>query len=337
MAKAKKLPSGNYRVQVSKTIDGRLVRKSFTAPDRRKAELAAAEWVANQTELAAVENITLRQAYDRYISSKENVLSPATVRTYRTMANTSLSDIMHLPIESLSLNILQRSINIYAANHQPKGVRNCAALLSAVMAMFRPDFNVRLTLPQKKKAEMYIPDDEDIKKLLEIISGTRLEVPVLLAAFGPMRRGEICALTSNDINGNIITVNKAMVKGPDNNWIIKAPKTYSSYRQIEFPDFVIEKLKGIEGNITDMTPASITDAFLKLLRKNGLPEYRFHDLRHYAVSTLHSINVPDKYIMARGGWSTNHTMNTVYNHTLKSKTDSIEQKINSHFSDVFSN
>jgi integrase len=170
---------------------------------------------------------------------------------------------------------------------------------------------------------------------LEVVKGQEIEIPILLAAFGPMRRGEICALTSDDVNGNIITVNKSLVRTPDNNWVLKAPKTYSSYRQIEYPDFVIEKIKNINGNLTTMSPSAITNAFLKILRKNNMPEFRFHDLRHYAVSTLHSINVPDKYIMARGGWATNHTMNNVYNHILQSKKDELSQKITTHFNTVY--
>ena len=53
-------------------------------------------------------------------------------------------------------------------------------------------------------------------------------------------------------------------------------------------------------------------------------------------ATIVSINVPDKYIMARGGWATNHTMNNVYNHILQSKKDELSQKITSHFNSVYS-
>jgi integrase len=91
-------------------------------------------------------------------------------------------------------------------------------------------------MPQKKKPELYIPDDNDIKTLLNAVKGQRIEIPILLAAFGPMRRSEICALTSDDVNGNIITVNKSMVMGDDKKWHIKAPKTFSSYRNIEYPE-----------------------------------------------------------------------------------------------------
>ena len=331
MAKAKKLPSGNWRVQASKTVNGQKLRKSFTSSDRRKAELDAARWV-NGIERQNDKNlITLKQAIDRYILVKENVLSPATVRGYASISRMALQDIMQAPICSLTLDRLQMSVNIYAASHSPKSVRNCVGLLSAVFAMFRPDFRLSVTVPQKEKRELFIPDDNDIKKLLELAKETKLEIPIMLAAFGPMRRGEICALTSDDIHGNIVSVNKSMVVNDKGEWLIKPPKTYSSYREIEYPDFVIEKLSGISGRIVPIVPNALSDAFSRLLKKNGFPHFRFHDLRHYAVSTLHAINVPDKYIMARGGWQTNHTMNNIYNHTIKSKRDEMEDRITEHF------
>ncbi len=335
MAKAKRLPSGNWRVQASKVIDGKQIRKSFTAPDKRKAELLAAQWSDDMTEQNDTENITLKQAFEKYIEIKENVLSPSTTINYKSIARVALQDIMHLPIGKITQPQIQKSVNIYSATHSPKSVRNCIGLLTAVLGMFRPDFKVSITAPQKEKKELYIPDDENMKKVLQAAEGTELEIPILLAAFGPMRRGEICAITSDDVHGNIITVNKSLVADDRGVWRVKAPKTFSSYREIEYPDFVINKIKNIEGKIVKITPSKITKEFLRLLRKNNIPEFRFHDLRHYAVSTLHAINVPDKYIMARGGWQTNYTMNNVYNHILKSKRDEMEEKIIEHFDKNF--
>lgn len=335
MGKAKKLPSGNWRVQVSKVIDGKQIRKSFTTTDKRKAELMAAQWSDDMAHQNDTDKITLKQAFERYIDIKENILSPSTIINYKSITRVALQDIMHLPIRKLTQPQIQKSVNAYSANHSPKSVRNCIGLLTAVLGMFRPDFRVSITAPQKEKKELYIPDDEDMKKVLQAAEGTELEIPILLAAFGPMRRGEICAVTSDDIHGNIVTVNKSLVVDDQGVWRVKAPKTFSSYREIEYPDFVIDKIKNIEGRIVKITPSKITKEFLRLLRKNDIPEFRFHDLRHYAVSTLHAINVPDKYIMARGGWQTNYTMNNVYNHILKSKRDEMEEKIIKHFDKNF--
>lgn len=335
MAKAKKLPSGNWRVLATKTISGKKYRKSFTAKDRRTAELNAAEWVAKQNDYLQTNDITLREAYGRYIDSKENILSPGTIRVYRGTAATHLQSIMDIRISALTTEMIQRAVNIAAAEVTPKTVRNIHGLLSAVLKMFRPNFVLNTTLPQKKPAQLYIPDDNDVKNLMAAVKNTDMEIPVLLAAFGPMRRGEICALTSDDINGNIVSVNKAVVRDENGKTVVKVPKTASSYREIEFPDFVIDKLKGIKGKITTISPSHITRRFKKILKNNNIPEFRFHDLRHYNVSILHAMNIPDKYIMARGGWKTNYTMNNVYNHALKSKQSEYDSKISSHFTNIY--
>ncbi len=335
MAKAKKLPSGNWRVQANKTVDGNVYRKSFTSSNKRKAELMAAEWVADIEKDTNIENISLKQAFKKYIDIKNSVLSPSTIRAYISLSNNTFQNIMDISIENINSVIIQKEINALSITASPKYVRNAYGLLKAVLSMFRPEFNPNISLPQKNKPQLYIPDDNDMKILLNEVKGEEIEIPILLAAFGPMRRGEICALDSEDIHGNIVTVNKSLALGPDRKWHIKAPKTYSSYRDIEYPDFVIKRLQGKQGKITTMSPSAITDAFQRILKKCNLPPFRFHDLRHYAVSTLHSINVPDKYIMARGGWATNYTMNNVYNHTLKAKADEMENRISNHFSNIY--
>ena len=330
MGKAKKLPSGNWRARAK--VNG--ITRSFTAADKRTAELMAMQWQAGKQEENRI-GITLSEAYERYISAKERVLSPSTIKCYHSMHRNTFQSIMGMKISDLNSVMVQREISNISASHQPKYVRNAYSLLTAVMDMFAPDVSLRVSLPQKKKTEMYIPDDNDVAILIKASEGTNLEIPILLAAFGPMRRGEICALTSDDVEGNIVTVNKSMVLTPQNKWEIKSPKTYSSYRNITYPDFVIDKIKGKKGRIVDMTPFAITDAFPVLLKRAGLPHFRFHDLRHYAVSTLHAQNIPDKYIQARGGWQTNYTMNNVYNHIIKNKKDETEDKIISHFTQVF--
>jgi integrase len=335
MAKAKKLPSGNWRVQASKTINGKMVKKSFTAESKKEAEYIATEWQLKIEEDNAVDNITLHEAFKRYIASKENILSPNTIRVYLNISRAHFQGIMHRKINSLTMEDFQREINISAATSSPKTVRNVNGLLSAVLKMFRPDFNLNTSLPQKKPTELYIPDDNDIKKLMAIVKDTEMEIPILLAAFGPMRRGEICALTSDDIVGNVVLVNKAVAHDKNGKIVVKAPKNVSSYREIDFPDFVIEKLQGIKGKITNISPAHISRRFKVILKNNGIPEFRFHDLRHYNVSILHAMNVPDKYIMARGGWRTNATMNKVYNHVLKNKQNEYTNEINKHFSNIY--
>ena len=163
------------------------------------------------------------------------------------------------------------------------------------------------------------------------ISGTELEIAVLLAAFGTLRRGEICALTDQDIHGDYITVNKAYVRDEHNEWVLKEPKTFSSNRTIELPHFVIEKMSGISGQIIKVHPDALSERFRRAIRSSGLQKFRFHDLRHYSASILHAIGVPDQYIMQRGGWASDHVMKAVYRNTIDEETTKQNAKIISHF------
>lgn len=335
MSKAKKLPSGNWRVQAQITVDGITIRKSFTHSERRKAELAATAWQSG-VQQEQIENITLAAAYERYISAKENVLSPSTIRNYKILSNNALQDIMQIKLERLNNEIIQRSINQFAATHSPKTVRNCHGLLSAVLTMFRPDFTLHTKLPQKVKTAMFIPTDEVIRNLMSAVKDTSLEVPVLLAAFGALRCGEICALTSDDVFDKGIHVNKSMVCDSEGKWHIKPPKTVSSDRYVELPPFVIEQLQEKNGRIVNLTPHTISTNFNRFLRQHNIPHFRFHDLRHYNVSILHAMGIPDKYIMAQGGWSTNYTMQNVYNHIMSDKQTKFAKRISNHFEKIYS-
>ena len=150
-----------------------------------------------------------------------------------------------------------------------------------------------------------------------------------------MRRGEICALTDCDIVGNTVSVNKGYVLDKDNKWVLKhSPKTDSSNRIIVMPDFVIDRIRGIEGEIIKATPGQISSRFNRAIHFSGLPHFRFHDLRHYCASILHAMNIPDQYIMARGGWATDNVMKRVYFGEISDEAAKFNKQIMDHFSEL---
>jgi hypothetical protein len=44
-----------------------------------------------------------------------------------------------------------------------------------------------------------------------------------------------------------------------------------------------------------------------------------------------SLNIPDKYAMERGGWSSPSVMKSVYQHTFSAEREAIEDKIDNYF------
>lgn len=333
MAKAKKLPSGSWNVVVyaGKDSDGKRRYESFTAPTKREAEFLAAEFTLKRKERQAG-NITVGEAIDRYIDSKESVLSPSTVREYRKSAARDLMGLRDVKLRDITQELVQREISREAATHSPKTVRNMHGLLSAALAMFLPDFVLRTALPQKEKKQIYIPTDEDIKTLLKYAEGKSLEVPILLAATGSLRRSEISALTVDDVTDTGVVINKAMVKDQHGKWVIKKPKTAAGYRFTPLAPQVIEKVKA---GLPCIVPNSITSEFDRALKACGLPHFSFHKLRHYYASVLHSLGVPDKYIMLNGGWECESVLHGVYQHTLTDRAEKENTKVVGYFEDLY--
>ena len=93
-----------------------------------------------------------------------------------------------------------------------------------------------------------------------------------------------------------------------------------------------KKLMACDEQIVTINPSQITNRFMRLMKKNNMPHFRFHDLRHYCASIQHALGIPDSYIMQRGGWGSDAVLKSVYRHTLENKENEMNQKINDHFS-----
>lgn len=337
MATAKKLKSGSWRCLVYSHTDahGKRHYESFTAPTKKEAEALAANYAVTKDREERCD-LNFKQAMDFYIEMKEPVLSPSTIRGYDNMRKVLEADYDHLcrmNVSSIKKNDLQRVINDISGKKSPKTVRNYNGFIMAVIKQQRDGFDVHLTLPQKERPELHIPTDAEIKLLLKAIEGTTLEVPVLLASFGLMRRGEICAASIEDIEGTRIHVKHSLVKGKDGQHHKKVPKTFTSDRYVELPQFVIDKINA-QGFICNVQPHTLTVMLQKVLKRNNIPSFRFHDLRHYSCSIRSSLGIPTEYILEDGGWQTDYVMKNIYRHTLSDKKREFTAKTINHFNSL---
>ncbi len=333
MAKAKKLPSGSWRILIflGKDENGKQIRKSITAPTKKEAEMQAALLLMEKEK--AQNDTSLEVACHAYIESKRHVLSPSTESEYEKMISRSFSSILHYRLDDITLKVIQSWVNKRAAKCSRKTIENELHFLGSVLKQNGIYIHSeQLTLPQKKKIEPHMPSAEDVRKIMEAGDGD-YKVAMLLATFGPMRRSEICALEPRDIEGNYVHVTKAIVKDKNRNWVLKDPKTYSSTRTIEFPDFVIKAFKR-HGKIK-VSPDAITHQHAHILKRLGIRHFRFHDYRHYGASVLHALGMPDKYIMQRGGWSSQGTLERIYKHALDEISQKENAKANAYFEKHF--
>lgn len=346
MATAKKLPSGSWRCQVFagyEIVDGKKKRvyKSFTCADlsrrgKKECERMAAEWALTQQDPG--DNITVFDAVRKYIDIKEKVLSPSTIRGYERYLKTRITPIQSRMITELTQSDVQLWINNLSVDCSPKYIKNLYGLFSSAVSYFGGrKFDV--TFPAAVSPCLHTPCDDDVRILISHLKDRpELLAAVLLAAFGSMRRGEICALLPSDFVGSRVRVTKSMVQDKDGFWVVKpTPKTDESNRVVVLPDFVLEQISIPDhGRVVPLHPEQVSNRFRRAVRSCGCGTvFRFHDLRHYYVSIAHALGVPDAYIMQMGGWKTDNVMHRVYRDTLPDVMAAEQDKMTEHFRSVF--
>ena len=332
---AKRLPSGKYRARATSQVNGERVFKSFTADTKEQAEFLAATWATKKKRSSV--NPTLAEAIDDFIAHRDGILSPSTIAGYISLGNLIKSDLGRLCVSEITSEKLQAYIARLSANKSAKTVKNYATFITAVLSTVLPDKKFNLVMPRREPLTYNLPSENALKVLLDNSTGD-LHLAILLGGVGGFRRGEICAIKQEDIlrDFSAIYIHADMVKDKEKNWIYKpTPKSSSSVRCVKMPPEIIEQIPKTPGFIINHSPDWITRTFGRYVRKMGL-SCRFHDLRHYCASYLHSIGIPDQYIIERLGHSTDDTLKRVYRNALPEKTLVFEKKANDAFAKAFS-
>ena len=343
MPTARKLKSGSWHCVVfshyETAADGTKKRKyeSFTCstPGRQgkaECERMAAEWYYKKRK-GRCSDYTVREALDRYLASKEHVLSPSTLKTYTQYRNCYFGPIGMLLLRQIRSDDVQAWVSCLSIGRSPKTVKNIYNFFTAACAMFGLN-DLSATLPQKRGSTQHTPTDAEVSALLQYLDRPGkedLRRAVMLSAFCSLRRGEICALTDKDIIGNRLLISKSVVRNKDGVWVVKTPKTTESYRYVDVPGFLLDELRTIEGPLVKLKPHQVTNRFVDAIRYSHCTHFRFHDLRHYYVSISHALGIPDAYIMECGGWKTDHVMKTVYLSTMDDRRQKEQEKLQAHF------
>lgn len=347
MARAKKLPSGNWRVQMyaGKDPTGKRIYESFTAPTKREAERLAANWDAERKARGNDwEDRTIKETIKAYIKTCEAAgMSPATIRSYTAMTNSGFEKIKDVLISRITLSMIQDQVDERARTKSPKTVRNELALLRSAISRYRKDIDFKdVILPKRKKAEMIIPADSQVKDLIaDVADDNDMFIAVLLAALMGLRRSEICALEWSDIDKETHTlhVSKALVRGPGGKHVVKNTKTASGDRYLPIPDAMYAQLmvrRNLSTKLVALSPNAITERYERVRKRLKIPG-RFHDLRHYHASVMIAVGAPEKYIVADMGHSSFDMVRKVYGHIMDEKKREISQGLAAHSDKILDN
>ena len=335
MANAKQLPSGAWRVRV---YDKELKKQvSFTSQLEGKAGKAEAELMAREYQLGKRQKQekgrTVGECIDEYIMLKENILSPTTIAEYKRYKKSELITLCDMYLNDLTANDVQELVNKLALTKKPKTIRNAHGLLASVLNVYAPDLRLRTTLPKQQKKIKELPP---VEQVVNAVMGSDIELPCMLAIWCSLCMSEVRGLKREDIKNGELTIHrtKLLVEGHD--VIREGTKTYDSTRKIKLPEYILNLIDKVPAEQEFLVKYTDNTIFVKLQRLTaaaGIKEHvSFHDLRHMNASVMLALNIPDKYAMERGGWSSPHVMKSVYQHTFSAEREAADAKIDNFFS-----
>jgi integrase len=230
------------------------------------------------------------------------------------------------------------------------------ALDTAVLWNILP-FNVcdKVTAPRQRRHEMQTLTPEQAQQFLQAAQEHRLKALFVLALATGMRKGEIAGLKWQDISMTYGTLHvRRTISYINKIGIIESePKTEQGRRSIVLPAFAMEALKEhrllqleeqlragelwqdhdlvfstATGDYINPT-STLLKIFKTILKKAGLPDMRFHDLRHSAATLLLSMGVHAKVIQELLGHSQISITMNIYGHVLPSMQQDAMEKMNS--------
>lgn len=338
--KFKKLKNGYYSAVISLGFDenGKRKQKRISAPSKWELQKLIEEIQANRTNVNSRE-MTVHQAMAEYVASRESVIEPTTLRTYHYIVDFRLKSIHDIKIKQLQIVDIQKAINQETRlGLSRRTIKAGVDLLKSALDLYDILLNFKkLKLPKAVKSKDDLPELDAIFQALE---GTSIETYCILALNGCLRVGEVLGLKFADIDSESDSIYIHRTQLATEKGVIYRDycKTDKSMRTIRISPELCEKIKNLPHNSEDdfvvpLTYKALYNRYYRIMKKNGLPT-KFHTIRKLSASTLHAAGMPDKYILAMGGWSTDNILKSVYEKTFESEREKATQKAVECFSEV---
>ncbi|MER3401403.1 MAG: site-specific integrase [Thermoflexus sp.] len=202
--------------------------------------------------------------------------------------------------------------------------------------------------PRVPRKEVRTLDAEQARRLLEAARGDRLEALCVLALTTGMRQGELLGLQWEDVDLKAGTVSVRRTLLELNGKLAPGETKSGRPRRVDLPDIAVEALREhrkrmlAEGHpgpwvFCDTRGGPIRRNniirrwFKPLVRRAGLPDIRFHDLRHTAATLLLRLGVHPKVVQERLGHSQIGVTLDTYSHVLPSMQKEAARKLDAIF------
>jgi integrase len=349
-------PNGTWRVQV--LVEGK--RLSYSAKTRQECQAWLKQTISQIDGGLSFNGATMQ--FGDYIQGwlknvKEN-RRPTTFIQYSIIINRYI-----LPaFGSLRLkDLAPMRIEAYLTARQAEGLgdRTCQ-LIHAVMhvilaSALRKGLIGRNPMDAVEKPRVARPKKkitlatEQVQQLLIAAAETKEEAVYQVELATGLREGELSGLKWSDVNWNrgYLKIQRQVQRIAHQGLIFSPPKTETGNRNLALGRQTLVKLqehrqrqeqqKLVAGDRwqdndlifptiigTPKDPHNLLKSFKRLLVQAGLPQMRFHDLRHTSITLLlNEVGVPIKEAQRRAGHASPSTTINIYGGETTSKMDEI--------------
>ena len=247
-----------------------------------------------------------------------------------------VSEITPADIVNWQTEMLNKGLSdtyIHSANVYLKAIFNYAV---DYLGLQKNPCNKSIGSLKTKKIDFWTP--EEYKKFIEQCKDNILYYTIFeILYYTGMRVGEVLALTLNDIdfNKNTISINKTYyrITGKD---IINPPKTDSSERTVDIPQFLSNEIKEYIKHIYNINPSNrlfecrhqyVRTVLIDRAKKAGVKVIRVHDLRHSHASMLINLGANPLLVAKRLGHESPEVTLKTYAHLFPDSQSEIVSKI----------
>ena len=316
-----------------------------------------------QGTLEAPARLTVGQFLSTWLEdSARPKLRPRTFATYAGMLRLHIiPGLGRVPLRRLSPQHVQAWLNERSKSGlSPRTCQHARAILRVALAQAMKwgyvSRNVAALVdsPRVVHAEIKPLTPDQARALLAVAAEHRLGALITVAVALGLRQGEILGLRWDDVDleAGALSVRHALFTPKGGGWQLVPPKSERSKRTVNMPELVsvglrAHRLRQREARLlagsrwqehgfvfttkhgTPLDAWAAIRAFKGLLKAAGLPNVRFHDLRHTSATLLLAQGVDPRTIMETLGHSQiSLTLNT-YSHVLPSLKKDAAERMNS--------
>ncbi len=304
--------------------------------------------------------VTLDRFVENWLNGKELARRPKTVIQYRQVVQQHILPFLgRMRLQEIQPVHIQKLYSI--KKEEGRGARTIQlihAILHNILKQAEREGILShnsvdaVERPKVEQVEMQILNEEQIRQFLSAASGSPFETVCYLALTTGMRASELLGLKWCEVDEKKSTlfVHRQMQYIAGQGYIFSQPKTQAGRRQIKVGASTLKELeahrnrqsiqKSIAGErwqendlifpTTIGTPLDykrVTKEFKRLLKRAGLPEIRFHDLRHTSLNTLMEMGMPVNTVQRRAGHTRASTTVDIYGHATAQSQEEAAEKI----------